>query len=285
MFWTKFRDREKKIRKMRPRRVWTVVLISTGLLILGANGPAVWAEEELPFDIAKLYFELNDTDGDLGIHGLVDGEAWKELEIEDKRGRKILDIEVRRRLGRQGLTELFFESAEPPFLPEEEGDVFLPPEVFFKRFPQGWYEIEGETLEGDELESEVWLSHAMPAPAVVRLNGDDLTTADSDLCDEEEPDEVSAVLIEWEQVDSTHPAIGTPNNEPIEVVFYQVVVEWEDEDENVFVFNAEYSEAGSVVVPDGFLPDEAEFKIEVLVRAANGNQTAVESCPLVFVAP
>ena len=30
--------------------------------------------------------------------------------------------------------------------------------------PVGTYEVEGETLEGDELESEVELTHVMPAP-------------------------------------------------------------------------------------------------------------------------
>ncbi|MGH8243147.1 MAG: hypothetical protein ACRETY_07320, partial [Steroidobacteraceae bacterium] len=34
-------------------------------------------EEELEFEEAGLFFELNDTDGDLGLQGFVDGEAWK----------------------------------------------------------------------------------------------------------------------------------------------------------------------------------------------------------------
>ena len=38
-------------------------------------------EEELEFEEADLFFELNDTDGDLGLQGFVDGEAWKRLEI------------------------------------------------------------------------------------------------------------------------------------------------------------------------------------------------------------
>jgi hypothetical protein len=39
-------------------------------------------EDEEPFEEAYLYFELNDTDGDLGIHGKVDGDAWKRVKIE-----------------------------------------------------------------------------------------------------------------------------------------------------------------------------------------------------------
>lgn len=45
------------------------------------------------------------------------------------------------------------------------GGIWMLPEQLFRRFPAGTYEIEGETLEGDELESQVELTHVMPAPA------------------------------------------------------------------------------------------------------------------------
>ena len=89
------------------------------------------AEEEIPFDEGRLFFELNDTDGDLGIHGKIDGDEWKYLEIEDPHERMMLKVSARGRLRRQGLTELFFESAEPPFA----GEDALDPADFFKRFP------------------------------------------------------------------------------------------------------------------------------------------------------
>ena len=124
-------------------------------------------DDEEPFDEARLFFELNDTDGDLGIHGKVDGDEWKYLEIEDPRDRKMMNIWVRGRLRRQGLTELFFESAEPTF---DE----LDPEKFFRRFPEGEYDIEGVTLDGEEKESEVYLSHVIPAaPDGVTINTED----------------------------------------------------------------------------------------------------------------
>ena len=40
-------------------------------------------EQEEPFDEARLLFEHNDTDGDLGIHALIDGDEWKRLQIDD----------------------------------------------------------------------------------------------------------------------------------------------------------------------------------------------------------
>lgn len=282
MFSTKIR--EKSIVKQKPIRLLAVILVPMVALILGAAVPQVWAQGEIPFDVAKLYFELNNSDGDLGIHGLIDGEPWDWLGIEDPRERQMLDISVEGRLQRQGLTELFFESAEPSF-----GE--LPAEDFFRRFPQGRYEIEGMTLEGDELESKVRLSHRMPAPADITVNGEGIISA-GDCGEDPEPTELDElpVVIAWDRITHSHPDIGWPTDTSINVVLYQVVVEWEDEDENVFVFNAEFPDSAlvdpmQVTVPDEFLlaAGENEFKVEVLVRAENGNQTAVESCPYILV--
>ena len=134
-----------------PISKWRMCAVAALALVLTSTVPMVWADDdddEIPFDEAHLFFELNNTDGDLGIHALIDGDAWKKLEIEDPRERKMLDVRVSGRLGRQGLTEIFFESAEPTF---DE----LSPKKFFRRFKEGIYEVEGKTLEGKELESEV----------------------------------------------------------------------------------------------------------------------------------
>jgi hypothetical protein len=58
--------------------------------------------------VAESFFEPNNTDGDLGIHSSIDGEPWTRLAIEGPNGREILDITLRSRLKRQGLTQLFF---------------------------------------------------------------------------------------------------------------------------------------------------------------------------------
>ena len=58
--------------------------------------------DEIPFDVAEIFFELNNTDGDLGIHALIDGEPWKRLAIEDLDERRMLNISVRSRLRRVG---------------------------------------------------------------------------------------------------------------------------------------------------------------------------------------
>ena len=255
-----------------------VLLIPVVALILGAAVPNSWAdddddEEEIPFDEAMIFFELNDTDGDLGIHAKIDGDAWEELEIEDPRGREILDIRVKGRLRRQGLTEIFFESAEPPFDSDEPGEVTLPPKKFFRRFPEGEYEIEGETLEGDELESTWLLSHVMPAPPEgIELNG--IPAAED--CDAEALPKVSGdVIISWDPVEDSHPEIGKAGD--IEVVKYEVVVEREEP--TLLIFSVELPpEVTEVTVPAAFIDLADEFKFEILVQTATGNRTAVESC-------
>ena len=273
------RHMEKKNKQMtRSTGTFFVFITAVIALVLGGSAPALWAEEdEIPFDEASIFFELNDTDGDLGIHALIDGEPWKKLGIEDPNEREMLDVSVRGRLRRQGLTELFFESAEPSF---EE----LDPADFFRRFPEGEYEIEGETLEGDELESEVEVSHVMPAPpGNIKVN----RQSAAEDCDAEELPSVRRgrpVIISWDPVTASHPTIGKSG--PIEVVRYQAVVEYdvEDEDENevTFVISADFPPSDGrmrVTVPKEFIAaGEEELKFEILVRTSSGNQTAVESC-------
>jgi hypothetical protein len=227
-------------------------------------------EEGIPFDEAKIFLELNNTDGDLGIHGLVDGDAWKKLEIEDPDDREILVVRGRGSLGRHGLTEVFFESDEPRF---DE----LPPAEFLVRFPEGEYEFEGETVEGDELESTAVLTHVLPAPpasilisgvpAAENCDADPLPSVDGD-----EP-----VIIKWAPVTQSHPEIGR-SDPAIEIVGYQVVVEREEPTLLVFNVDLPPSDEPQVTVPPELIALGTEFKLEILVREAGGNQTAVETC-------
>ena len=252
-------------------------------------------DDEEAFDEARLFFELNDTDGDLGIHGKVDGDEWKYLEIEDPHDRRMLNISVRGRLKRQGLTELFFESAEPTF-------DDLAPDRFFRRFPQGEYEIEGVTLDGEERESEVYLSHVIPAaPDGVRVNGVDA----AEDCDADLPriDPAGGVVISWDPVTMSHAAKhgddGLGIDGIIDVRYYEVVVEI-DESDFKSVANLPPTTNEWTLPQDFFeLSEEGEYKFEILVRTnvydadgdpvlveidgeedqpLPGNKSAVESC-------
>ena len=262
-------------------------------------------DDELEFEEAYLYFELNDSDGDLGLHGKVDGDAWKKVKIEGPNGRKILKIDVKSGLKRQGMTELFFESAEPCFPENEECEDPLAPEDFFSRFPEGKYEWEGKTLDGEEIEGEVYLSQRIPAAPVVSSVGGDDALGDDD-CWIPTTEEV---VIDWDPVTHTHASLGSDTGAPLwdnSVIYYEFVVEV---DETEFKSTAlippsvtawtvpdEFIElAGSLMVEndEGELELNEEIKFEIIVRVETGdhvdddgddieskpgNQSAVESC-------
>jgi len=272
----------------RTYRTLSIVQAAFAAVALAIASPASWAngddedEEENPFDEAEIFFELNDTDGDLGIHALIDGDAWKHLSIEDSRGRKMLNIWVRGRLRKQGLTEIFFESAEPIF---DE----LPPSDFFNRFPPGEYVIEGWTLDWEKLESETTLTHLMPAPAGgIACNGGTPINLDSVDCDESGtiPVVTAPVSISWEPVTMSHPdadggGAGVQPPESVEINNYQVVVEVETEDEDELELSVILPPGTtSLAVPEAFtdLDDDGQIKFEILAREESFNQTAVESC-------
>ena len=243
-----------------------VAILAGASASAGSNNDDGGDEEETPFDEARLFFELNDTDGDLGIHSLVDGDAWKRLQIDDPNDVRMLDVFVLGRLRRQGLTEVFFESAEPTF---DE----LTPDAFFKRFPEGVYDFSGRTLEGQELDSEVTLSHILAAPpGNIRISG----APSAENCDADPLPSVNApVTISWDPVTKSHPEIGKQG--AVEVEHYQLVLEREEP--TLLVFSVELPpDLTEFTIPDDFIALGDAFKFEIIVKATNGNQTAVESC-------
>jgi len=251
-----------------------VLLVAVVALILGAAATDCWAGGWDDFEVAELYFELNDTDGDLGIHGKIDGGPWKNIWIKDPYYNSIMKVAARGRLRQQALTELFFESAEPSF-------DDLDPDDFFDRFPEGYYRIYGWSEDGKLLKGKSRIRHVMPAPPDgISLDGETIDLEDVDCDDEETIPEVSGstVTISWEEVDSSHPEIGDSGT--ITPALYEVVVEVELEDEFVSVFSVVLPpDQTSMTVPEEFIALGTEFKYEILVKEAKGgNQTAMESC-------
>jgi hypothetical protein len=261
-------------------------LLATMMVIMLAAAPMLWAQadhDDCELDEAHIFFELNNTDGDLGIHALIDGEAWEELYIYDPdnhdgsnpTGDPMLSVWAEGRLGLQGLTELFFESAEPPFESDDPEEEPLDPAEFFARFPEGEYLITGT----NELGCPVEISHVMPAPPMLYVNGQ---PAAKD-CDADLPVvyRYMPVFISWEPVDTYHPELGESG--PVTIHNYEVVVEI---DETPWKTSTILSpNETSFLVPKEILAlaefdgeGEAEVKFEVLVRDENWNQTAVESC-------
>ncbi len=236
----------------------------TAALMLGTIAAPCWAAD--PFGEAELFFELNNSDGDLGIHSAVDGEPWKKLRITSPGNKKLLDIKASSKLRLQGLTQLSFESAEPNF--EEQS-----PEAFFNRFPPGIYEISGTTTDGVDLESPVELSQVMAAPVGnVTVNGQ----AVPEDCDEGPVPVVSApVLVDWDPVTTSHPDIGAIG--PVDIELYEFFIETDE----VKLSAIMPPDVTQFDIPDGYLALSSEWKLEILVRTDTHNNTSIETCFLV----
>jgi hypothetical protein len=242
------------------RLLLLTILVSLGSL--AAPLAARQAARSQPFSLAELFFELNDTDGDLGIHAAIDGGTWTSLEVEGPNDRELLAIASRGRLFSQGLTQLAFESAEPPF---DE----LDPSVFFQRFPEGIYEIEASAQGGGTFRSRVRLSHVLAAPPEARVSG--WPAAES--CDEPVLPEVAApVLIDWDAVTESHPEIGKAG--PVTIARYQFFVEQGATKLSLDLppTVTEFEIPASITAAGGV------FKFEIIARTSRGNNTAVESC-------
>jgi hypothetical protein len=248
---------------MLKQRSLRICLAASLTLFALAGGDAAQA---LGLQESELFFELNDTDGDLGIHASIDGGPYTRLVIKDPQGRTILDLRAQGILAAQELTQLMFESAEPSF---DE----LDPERFFERFPAGRYSIE-ITRGTQKFEKKVWLSPVLAAPpSDVEVDG---KPAAEDCEDLPLPVANPPVLIEWDEVTDSHPEVGKEGD--VEIVRYQLFVERNDvkfavdlpPDVTEFEVPPAITEAGGV------------FKFEIIARNTRRNNTAIESC---FIVP
>jgi hypothetical protein len=220
-------------------------LMAAVVLSVAAAALKAWADKEvIPFDVAEIFFEENATDGDLGIHVSFDGEGWRKVKVMSPDRRKIFEVKNGGSLREIGSTEVFTESEEPSF---ED----LPREELLALFPEGEYEFEGETVEGDKLVGTATLTHNMPAA----------------------PEIVSAgpMVVRWNLVPD-------PNAPASVIVGYQVVVEKDQEGEPELAFSVDMSAtATSVTVPPEFFEPGKDYKVEVIAIETSGNKTITEA--------
>jgi len=237
--------------------------LSPFIALLGLTAGAIDASAQPEkLEVAELFFELNHTDGDLGIHAEIDGGTWTSLNIEGPHGITLLDVKSRGRLRTQGLTELAFESAEPSF---DE----LNPADFFRRFPEGKYDIEAVAQEGGIFKAKVSLSHVLAAPPEATVS--DQPAAES--CESPDLPEVSApVLIDWEPVTRSHPDIGKVG--PVSIARYQFFLE-----QGAMKLSLDLPpEVTAFEIPESITAEGGVFKFEIIARTTEGNNTAIESC-------
>lgn len=247
-----------------PLRASLVGLAVSGLMV--SAGPVVAAE----IDDGEIYFELNHTDGDLGIHGKVDADPWKRMLVFNHWRNLLFDLTPGGVLSWEGVTEFAFESAEPTF-------DYLPPAEFFRRYPEGSYLLVGITVDGRRMDLDVPVSHLLPAPPVSFVNNE----PSAENCDGALPEFADDdIVIHWDEVTHSHPEIGRLN-EPMEIESYEVVIEIPGTDwKSGARLPADTTE---FEVPEELLElaDEGLVKYEIIARGENKNQTAIESCFLV----
>ena len=206
--------------------------------------------DELVFPTLKFFIEFNETDEDVGVQCSLGGEPYKTLSAYRPDGRKILDLTPRRNLRRQGLSDFFFESAEPS-LDEFSMDDFL------DRFDEGIYEFESVTVDNLEQDGEAEFTHVVPAGPVITnpLEGDVVDPTD--------------LVVTWEPVTMT--TAFNPPQVPVEIVRYQVILTREDP---LHVYQVDLpGTATSVSVPPEYLDAGTEYEVEVIAVEPSDNQT------------
>ena len=118
-------------------------------------------QKPIPYEINDLFIETNATDGDIGLQLLADVDEWDKFTLSDPKGRKVMmRARTKGRLAGWGLTELFWETAEPEFSE-------VPLSKFNKRFPAGKYTFRGRTVEGRKIVGSDRLTHVIPEGPVV----------------------------------------------------------------------------------------------------------------------
>jgi len=238
--------------------------------------------EIVEWDELKLIIEINATDGDAGFHALADAGAWRWFRIDDPNGNKILAMRATGILRDQGMTENFFESAEPLCEPDEEepDELVVTFAEFIDRFPAGDYLFRANNNEGDRVKGTVELTYNLPA------------APDISMTDESEQS-IDEVIVEWapgvdlgekchDQSLIDDGIIADPAD--VEIVGWELVVEPDDEEasEPFRKYTVQLPpEQTSVLVPAEYFEmflgeDFDEFKFEVGAIEESGNQTFSE---------
>src|SRR5262245_11105390 len=213
-------------------------------IALTSASPATRSRAQQQLEISKIHWEYNSSANDLGVHVSLDGEDWSQLSITNPGNKVIFQVKGGGPYKKLGLTELFFEGAEPTL------DEF-PLEDLLALFPEGEYRCEGKTVDNVPVVGTADFSHAIPdGPHVSATVG------------------TGSVRISWTAVSAPPP--GFPD-EPIDVVSYQVLV---PETLDVIV----PSSVHSLTLPPEYVvslePGEHDF--EVLAIDRSGNQTITE---------
>lgn len=238
---------------------WTVLLC--GAMVLAVGTPATAQCDGAVELEADFFIEINGSDGDAGVQLMLDGEGWNHLTMTDPDGFTILEVDADDlgSIGIQGLTEFFFESAEPSFDDQSLEELFV-------LFPEGGYVFEGETTGGEPACVVAELTYNLPAIPEATIKTVRGTTT-----------------ISWKPVNGPFEDPGNPPadvGDEIEIEMYRVIVEALDEEgEGLQTLDVELpANAHRLTIPKEFvrISPEREFKFEVIATEESGNQTILE---------
>ena len=221
---------------------------ATTLCPTGSNGAD-------PFDDGIVFIEFNSTDEDLGFHATFDASGWREAVICGPDGSQLFEARSGGSTDKHGLSELFFEGAEPP-LDEQPLDEFI------AKFPEGEYKIVGKTTKGDSLISTATFTHNIPdGPVIISPEEDGVV-------------DLNAAVIAWE------PVTSPPG---IEIVGYELSFAPEDPEEgdpppalDIDLFLELPSTVTEFRIPPQLLTPDTEYVFEVLAVEVSGNKTITE---------
>ena len=258
-------------------RLVLMALIGCFLTFISVNSLA--KGQVIEMDVSFIFLELNSTDQDLGIHSAFDAEAWKKMRIRGPNNRTMVNITARSGLGRQGITQVDFESSEP-VIPDE-----IDVATTLGRAPEGLYRFNGKTINRDKLVGEWELSHIMAAAVEpsIQVNGSDLVCNGNPTSD---------VTFTWDGVEEAYDdeevdpdgllGAGQALTGDNEVILYTLVVERDEEDDSPKrVFSVDFpggEDNYAFTVPVAVFDDEGVFKWEIIARTGAHNNTSSEGC-------
>ncbi len=259
-----------------------VLLAVAAAVVMGAGTTAATATEPCgDFGECKVLIEINASDGDIGLHFLMDGDDLNSARIHDPNGVKIFEDDAKGPMRDQKLTETFVESAEPLCWDDPEADPddeIVTLEEFLERWAEGTYVFSGSGDGGEKSFGETELTYDLPAaPINVGFVGGVISwDAGDDLGECASSGELDDLVTD--EVLETHP-------EDVDVAAWEIVFE-PDVDDGDPTGDLKFSirVAGDiatkeVTVPADYLaslPDDTPVKIEVGAIGVDDNATFTE---------
>lgn len=206
---------------------------------------------------SRYLIEHNAASDTTGYELYLAGAPWNRAWAQNPSSADIVQVRARGDLATLGMTEMFFETNQPP-----ANRLGLP--AVLALFPEGAYEMFAITVEGmNTLMGTATLSHTIPAAADITqpASGTEVPTA--------EPLEVT-----WERV------IDSIEGDAADIVAYRVIVTKADADTDPSVAPLAPTfdvivpqDTTSMTIPASFLEEGTQYQLEVVAIESTGNQT------------